>query len=99
MPKRSDAEKNLANGASALRFIAAIVAFGTTISTMMLASYGETDSSGPTQQPFVGHGVAIASFGIGLCAILLFVAAWADRWTETQYTQRIQREQQISETR
>ena len=90
MPKRSDAERNLTNEASALRFIASIVALGTTISTLMLTSYSEADLTEFAQRPFVSHGVAVASFGIGLCAILLFVAAWADRWTELQYAQRIQ---------
>ena len=47
MPKRSDAERNLTNEASALRFIASIVALGTTISTLMLTSYSEADQPKP----------------------------------------------------
>ena len=92
----SEAEKNLTAGVSALRFVASIVALGAIVSTLMLWSYTEADYRGIAQRPFVGLGIAVASFGIGLCALLLFIAAWADRWTDLEYAQRIERERSTS---
>lgn len=80
----SRSASTMTNEASAARFAAALVALGAIVSALVLATHTMVEGDGTISRPFVGHAIAVGALGIGLVAILLFLAAWADAWRDTQ---------------
>ena len=88
-PNRSSTRKvstsNMANEISAARFASALVALGAAISALILATRTTVGLDEVTTRPFVGQAIAVATFGIGLVAIILFLAAWAEAWRDSTF--------------
>jgi hypothetical protein len=67
-----------------------LVALGTVLSALVLVAHTTVDRDGATSRPFVGHAVAAVAVGIGLVAILLFLAAWAEAWRDARLSARVE---------